>query len=150
MKIVFGCDHAGFKLKEAIFKFLKSKKHQIVDLGCDSPKQKVDYPDYARAVGEAVSLKKADLGILCCGTGIGMAISANKINRVRAAVVWNKRAAALAREHNGANVLCLGGRLLSARQAAQALSTFLSTKPSQEPRHKKRIEKISEMEQGGK
>ena len=148
MKIVFGCDHAGFKLKAAIFDFLRSKKHQVIDLGCAGPKQKVDYPDYAQVVGEAVSSKKADFGILCCGTGIGMCISANKVKGVRAAVVWDKKSAGLAKEHNWANVLCLGGRLLSARQAAQALSSFLTAKPSQEPRHKKRIGKIVEMEQG--
>lgn len=146
MRVAFGCDHAGFALKESVINFLEKKKHQVLDVGCRDFKPRVDYPDYARKVSRLVSSKKAQIGILCCGTGIGMSISANKIRGIRAAVVWNKNSARLAKEHNWANVLCLGGRLLSARQAINALDCFLSAKASHEPHHQSRIKKISSME----
>lgn len=146
MRIAFGCDHAGFKLKEPLAKFLKRKGHQVIDFGCWGTEPRVDYPDYAKTVAFAVRDKKANLGILCCGTGIGMSIVANKVKGIRAAVVWDAKTASLAKEHNQANVLCLGGRLVRARIALQALKAFFKSLPSREPRHKKRIQKIHQME----
>src|SRR5579872_5150212 len=114
MRLAIGSDHAGFGLKEKIIPWLRSPEggsHQIVDLGPATP-ERCDYPDYAAKVSRAVAQKRASKGILMCGTGIGMAIAANKIHGVRAGVVWNQTAAALAAEHNGANVICLPARMV--------------------------------------
>lgn len=118
----------------------------MLNFGCDNDQTRVDYPDYAKSVALAVHRKKADMGVLCCGTGIGMSIAANKIPGIRAAVVWNQRSATLAKEHNAANILCLSGRLLSIPQAKRSLLAFLSAEVSTEPRHKKRIKKIAALE----
>ncbi|MEK7288183.1 MAG: ribose 5-phosphate isomerase B [Elusimicrobiota bacterium] len=147
MKIAVGADHAGWKLKEAVKRRLEQKGIGVEDLGCQNPEQKVDYPDYASRVAKAVAAKQAALGVLCCGTGIGMSISANKIHGVRASVVWDRRSARLAREHNDANVLCLGGRMIPVRRALSMLDAFLRTSPSGEPRHRRRIKKIRRLEQ---
>src|SRR5260221_9887169 len=108
MKIVVGSDHAGFRLKTRLVPWLKSAaggRHQIRDMGCDS-QESCDYPDFAAAVGRVVGRGNAHRGILLCGTGMGMAMAANKIHGVRAAASWNPASAVLASEHNHANVLC--------------------------------------------
>ena len=109
MKIAVGADHGGFERKTEIVAFLQKLGHKVVDVGCYS-EESVDYPDYARKVAKAVSLNRAERGILVCGTGIGMCIAANKLAKIRAAVCWNVKTAKLAAEHNQANVLCLSGR----------------------------------------
>lgn len=144
MKIVVGADHGGFAAKERLIRALTQAKYSVSDLGTNS-EDSVDYPDYAVLVGQAVAGKKADRGVLLCGTGIGMAIAANKIPGVRAAVVWNKKTAVLAAEHNDANVLCLGARILSAPTIVRLVKQWLSTSFGGD-RHARRINKIRAIE----
>jgi ribose 5-phosphate isomerase B len=144
MKIALGADHAGFELKENVKKLLKENGADFVDFGTDSPAS-VDYPDYAKKVGEAVSHGVAKQGILVCGSGTGMAIAANKIHGVRAAVAWNEETARLAREHNNANILCLGSRTMPAETIPPIIKAWLSAK-FEGGRHNNRVGKISEME----
>ncbi|HZR29152.1 MAG TPA: ribose 5-phosphate isomerase B [Terriglobales bacterium] len=144
MKISLGADHAGFELKEKIKKLLVQQGLEVSDQGTLSS-ESVDYPDYARKVGEQVANRNADLGILVCGSGIGMAIAANKVHGVRAANVSSEYEAQLSREHNDANVLALGARLLSDQNAFQIIQKWLET-PFAGGRHQRRVEKISQIE----
>jgi ribose 5-phosphate isomerase B len=145
MNIAFGCDHAALDHRDTIVRYLKSLGHTVMDYGCEGAVS-CDYPDKAAAVAEAVAGGKAERGILICGTGIGMSIAANKYNGVRAAVVWNEQTAALASEHNAANVLCLGARFASAEQMVQWIDIWIKTPPSQEERHRRRVQKIAAIE----
>ncbi len=140
MRIVIGSDHAGFLRKKEILNYLTGKGHRVVDVGCYS-EESCDYPDYAKKVGRAVSLGKADRGILICGTGIGMAMTANKFKSVRAAVCWTPRVAALASEHNWANVLCFSARFLSLKVGEKIVDAWLKT-PFAGGRHLRRLKKI--------
>ncbi len=126
MKIVIACDHGGYSLKEKLKVHLEEKGHEVEDYGTDSEKA-VDYPDYAKLVGLAIAEGKAEQGILICGTGIGMSIAANKIDGVRAALCDNCYSAQKAREHNDANVMCLGARVLGYGLAEQIVDTYLTT-----------------------
>jgi ribose 5-phosphate isomerase B len=144
MKIALGADHAGFELKEAIRQHLTINGVAVQDCGTTSP-ESVDYPDFARAVGEAVAARRADFGILVCGTGIGMAIAANKVPGIRAANVNTESEAMLCREHNDANVLTLGGRLLDQSAAFKIVDAGLRT-PFAGGRHQRRVDKITAME----
>ena len=144
MKVALGADHAGFELKEALSSYLTAAGHEVADLGTHST-QSTDYPDYAAAVGRAVSAGEAERGVLVCGTGIGMAIAANKVPGVRAANGYDLTSAHLARAHNDANVLTLGGRLLAAWKAQAILEEFLST-PFEEGRHRHRVGEIESLE----
>ena len=120
MKLLIASDHGGFALKSRIIDFLKSRKIQPEDLGSDSG-ESVDYPDYALKVAERVSKGDADTGVLVCGTGVGMCIAANKFRNVRAAVVSEAFSARMAKEHNNANILCLGGRVLEETGKAEEI-----------------------------
>jgi ribose 5-phosphate isomerase B len=144
MKIALGADHAGYELKNQIKAYLAAKGMDTVDLGTNSG-ESVDYPDYAQAVAERVSQEQADLGILVCGSGIGMAISANKISGIRAANVSSEYEAQMCREHNNANVLALGARILSAEQAKAIVDKWLATGFAG-GRHERRVEKIAALE----
>lgn len=144
MKIALGSDHAGFQLKEAIKKHLNSKSIEVEDLGTDDSEVSVDYPDYGRKVGEAVVSKEADLGIVVCGTGIGISIAANKVKGVRAALVYDQTTGRLAKEHNNANVIALGGRTTTDENAIKIVEAFLEA--NFQDRHQKRIDKITEGE----
>lgn len=144
MKIALGADHAGFELKEKIKQHLITQGFDLNDRGTDSS-ESVDYPDFARSVGEEVAAGKADWGILVCGAGIGMAIAANKVPGIRAANIHNEIEAQLSREHNNANVLALGGRMLDQATALRIVDRWLSTAFGG-GRHQRRIDKISEME----
>ena len=144
MRIALGADHAGFPLKETIKKELERAGHQVEDLGTNS-EASVDYPDYARAVGERVAGHEADRGILLCGTGIGMAISANKVPGIRAANVSDEFNARLSRQHNDANVLALGGRTVGPDLALSIVQTWLETK-FEGGRHGRRVAKIKELD----
>ena len=144
MKIAVGADHGGFLAKEALVRRLTSLGHQVEDLGTTSDVSS-DYPDHAAAVGKAVASGRAERGVLICGTGIGMAMAANKIPGVRAAVVWNETTAALAAEHNGANILCLGGRVLSPARLLRLVGIWLKT-PFGGGRHARRVQKIACLE----
>ena len=144
MKIALGADHAGYELKNQIKAHLAGKGIDTSDLGTNSG-ESVDYPDYAQAVAEQVCKGGSDLGILVCGSGIGMAISANKIDGIRAANVSTEYEAQMCREHNNANVLALGARILSPDQAMKIVDRWLATTFAG-GRHERRVEKISALE----
>jgi ribose 5-phosphate isomerase B len=144
MKIALGADHAGFELKEKIKQHLLKNGTQVHDLGTHST-ESVDYPDYARAVGDEVAGRRADWGILVCGAGIGMSIAANKVAGIRAAHLHSEIEAQLSREHNDANVLALGARLLDHDLALIIVDRWLGTAFAG-GRHAGRIEKISAIE----
>ena len=144
MKIALGADHAGFELKEKIKQHLRDRGFEVVDKGTDSP-QSVDYPDFARAVGESVAQGSSERGILVCGTGIGMSIAANKVPGIRAANVTTENEAQLSREHNNANVLALGARLLDEQAAMKIVDCWLAT-PFLAGRHANRVDKIMAIE----
>ena len=139
-KIFISSDHAGFNLKESIKLFLIKKKIPFNDLG---PKNdtRVDYPEYAHKVARKVSVNKKNVGILVCGSGIGMNITANKHKNIRAAQCFNLKSAKLSRLHNDANIITLGSRLLTKKNALNCVGTFLRTK-FEGGRHSKRIKKI--------
>ncbi len=126
MHVAFGADHAGFELKNKLLEFVEGLGHETVDLGT-SAAASVDYPDYATAVARAVSEGRARLGILVCGTGLGMAITANKFRDVRAVTCSEPFSARMAREHNDANVLALGARVVGVGLAREVVQVFLET-----------------------
>lgn len=154
MKLIVGSDHGGFKAKSSLILALRRDGHTVTDVGTFN-EDSADYPDYAVLVGRAVAAGKADRGLLICGTGIGMCIAANKIKGVRAAVVWTKETAILAAEHNGANVLCLGARVLSQSKINAFARIWLKTS-FEGGRHLRRLNKIAALDhrapsrQGGK
>ena len=139
-KIFISSDHAGFKLKEDIKYFLKKRKYSFIDLGPDND-NRVDYPDYAHSVAKKVKINKKYRGILICGSGMGMNIAANRHKNIRAAQCYNVKSTKLSRLHNDANIITLGSRLLSKKNALNCVSVFLKTK-FEGGRHSKRIKKI--------
>jgi len=141
MKIIIGSDHAGFKLKEDIKSYLKG--HDIEDLGTFS-EESVDYPSIGKKVAEKV-VKTNSTGILICGSGIGMCMVANKIKGIRAALCYDEYTTKVAREHNNANILCLGSRTKSAKDYKKIIKTFLTTDFSKEERHKRRVKEMDEL-----
>ena len=149
MIIVLAADHGGYELKNAIKEHLKGRlgpdgeKFKIADLGTNSS-DSVDYPDYGKACGEAVASGKGQLGIVCCGTGIGISIAANKIKGVRCALCTTAEMAALAKEHNNANVLALGGRTTTPELAIEIVDTWLDSE-FEGGRHARRTGKLDEM-----
>lgn len=144
MKVVIGSDHAGFLMKENLKKHLQSKNIEVVDVGTNS-EQSVDYPVFGKKVGEEVVSGQYDFGIVVCGTGIGISIAANKVKGVRAALVHDTETARLAREHNNANVLAIGGRNTDFTLATEILDSFINAKF--EDRHQKRLDLITKMEE---
>jgi len=144
MKIAIGCDHAGFELKEKIKKLLKELNHDYKDFGTNSG-ESVDYPDFALKVAECVASKVCDRGILICGSGIGMSMSANKVPGVRAALCSNTEMAKLSREHNDANVLTMGARLIDGDTAKEIVKVWLKTEFLGE-RHLRRVNKMKDIE----
>ena len=146
MKIAIGSDHAGLQLKEEIKRFLESQQIECHDLGTET-KDSVDYPDYAAAVTHGVVKGEYDRGILVCGTGIGMSIAANKVPGIRAALCADHFSAKASREHNDANVLCLGERVIGAGVALEIVDIWIKTEFSG-GRHQKRLDKIIAMERG--
>lgn len=145
LHIALGADHAGFELKEKVRRYLESKGYAVEDFGTASP-DSVDYPDFAEKVAMRVAAQQAGFGVLVCGTGLGMAMSANKVPGVRAATCNDTLSAQLARSHNNANVLALGGRLTDEATAQKILDTWLST-PFAGGRHARRVDKISALDQ---
>ena len=133
-------DHAGFNLKEDIKNHLINKNISIFDIGPYND-HSVDYPDYAKKLGNRIKLKKSDVGILVCGSGTGMAISANKIKSIRAAVCYNTRSTRLSRQHNNANIIALGSRLTKQKLSLKLVENFLKTK-FKGGRHLRRVKKI--------
>lgn len=141
MTIYLGSDHAGYELKTQVVTFLKSLNHNVIDLGTNGL-ESVDFPDYANLVCEKLKTDKAAKGILICGSGQGMSMRANKFEHIRAALVYNDEIAKLSREHNDANVICIGSRFASTQNAENWIKIFLSTDFS-EGRHRQRVDKIS-------
>ena len=139
-KICIASDHAGYDLKEKIKDYLTNKSFSVIDLGPYSSVS-VDYPDYAKKVAKRLFLKKSDAGILICGSGTGMAITANKFKGIRAAQCYNKSSTALSRQHNNSNIICLGSRMIKYKDALKYVTYFLNTK-FEGGRHQKRIKKI--------
>ena len=143
-KIAVGWVHAGYALKSELVGYLEELGYETLDLGANSH-DRVDYPDYGAAVGRAITEGKADLGVLVCGSGIGIGIAANKISGVRAATVHDVTSAHLAREHNNANIICFGERLIGPEIARESLVAFLNAE-FQGGRHAERVLKISDLE----
>lgn len=141
MNIVIGADHGGYELKERVVQWLKDNGHVVTNVGCDSS-DSVDYPDYAGKVVEEIINGSAERGILVCGTGIGMSIAANRNYGIRAANCFDKNTAILSREHNNANVLCLGARVLAEEVVLEMIEVWLSTDFAG-GRHLTRIAKFS-------
>ena len=144
MKIAIGADHAGFALKEELRAALEAKGLDVVDFGTHSS-ESTDYPDYASAVAHAVAKGETDRGILVCSTGVGMAMAANKVDGVRAALAFNTDEVQLTRRHNDANVLTMGARYNNLQQAGEMVDVFLNT-PFDGGRHQRRIDKIAGLE----
>lgn len=148
MRIAIGSDHAGYEQKQQLIEFLKELGHEVSDYGCDSP-ERVDYPDYAVKVAHAVAQSDADRGVLICGTGIGMALSADKVAGVRAANITTPEFADLARRHNDLNVITLSGRFVSLEANERILKVFLASE-FEGGRHARRVAKIMELDQSEK
>ncbi len=144
MKIAIGCDHGGYLLKQEVIEHLKKRKIEVTDVGCDVPIS-CDYPVYARKVTDLVLGKEVDLGILVCGTGIGMSMAANKEKGIRAAVCHDNFSAKATREHNDANVLCMGARVVGPGLALMIVDTFLDTEFSGDERHIRRLSMFSDL-----
>lgn len=140
MKLYAGSDHAGFALKQRLIEEARALGHEVVDLGPESA-ERVDYPDYGAKVGQAVTGDPGSMGLLCCGSGIGIGIAANKVSGVRAATVWDETSARLCRQHNDANVISIGERLVAEARAVEMLKIFLSTE-FEGGRHQGRVDKI--------
>ena len=147
MRIALGCDHGGFEHKNAIAEHLKTRGFEICDFGIyeNTP---VDYPDIALKVASSIVKKENDLGILVCGTGIGMSLAANKVKGIRAAACSDHFSAKYTRLHNNANILCLGGRVIGVGTALELTDLFVDTE-FEGGRHQNRINKITEIENGG-
>ena len=143
-RIAIGSDHAGFLVKETIRKYLEAGGYAVDDQGTTS-EESVDYPDYGKAVGERVASNQPDFGVAVCGSGIGISIAANKVRGIRAALAHDVTTARLAREHNDANVLALGGRIVTAEAAVEMVETFLTT-AYLGGRHQRRLDKIAQIE----
>ena len=139
-KICISSDHAGYNLKEYIKSYLVKKEIFLIDLGPFESKS-VDYPDYAKKIARRVAAKRSDVGILVCGSGTGMAISANKIKGIRAAVCYNAKSTRLSRQHNNANIIALGSRLTKKNEVMKLIKIFFNTK-FQGGRHLRRVKKI--------
>lgn len=146
--IALGCDHGGINLKRAIIEYLDKNSIEYKDFGCYTD-DSVDYPIYAYKVATAVANGEFEKGILCCGTGIGISIAANKVKGIRAAVVSNEFGAEMTRRHNNANILCMGGRVTNEKDAVKFADIFLNTPFSgDEERHIRRVQMLNDIENG--
>jgi ribose 5-phosphate isomerase B len=143
MKIALASDHAGFELKEILIKELEEKGHNVSDYGTYS-NESIDYADFAYVAARSVAEHNYNFGIIICGSGVGVSITANKVKGIRAANCCNNEIAALARQHNDANILCLGARFVTVEDAIEMVDTFMNTK-FEGGRHQRRIEKIHDL-----
>jgi ribose 5-phosphate isomerase B len=143
-KIFLGSDHAGYQYKNRIKEYLVAQGEEVIDLGAFN-EESIDYPDIAQEVGEKIRENSGAMGVLVCGSGIGVSIAANKMAGVRAALCHNDYTAQMAREHNDANVLALGSRVIDEAVALSAVDTFLKTPFSNEERHIKRVQKLNQV-----
>jgi ribose 5-phosphate isomerase B len=144
VRVSLGADHAGFVLKEAVKEHLVTAGHEVKDFGTAS-EESVDYPDYGAPAARAVARGDTDVGVLVCGSGVGMSMVANKVDGVRAALAWHPEIARLSRQHNDANVLCLPARFLGIEQALEIVDVWLDA-PFEGGRHDRRVEKIMRTE----
>lgn len=142
--IAIANDHSACEFRKPIIKYLLENNYEVLDLGT-SACQSVNYPDYGLKMAQAIVAKKADFGILICGTGIGISIAANRVPGVRAALCYEQETVILAREHNDANVLALGARIIASEKAVDLVKTFLLTPASSDPRHKNRVCQLDEI-----
>ena len=142
MRVAVASDHGGYKLKEKVKEYLESRDIDVIDLGTNS-EESVDYPEYGRACAKAVAGGEADRGIVCCGTGIGISIAANKVSGIRCGLCTNVEMAKLTRQHNDANMLAMGGRIIDAETAMAITEAFIDTE-FEGGRHQRRIDKIEE------
>lgn len=149
MRIVVACDHAGFPLKDEVIAVVQAAGHDVLDLGTYS-QEPVDYPDIVDRAGRAIVAKKADRGILICGSGVGACVAANKIKGIYASVCHDTYSAHQSVEHDNLNMLCLGGRIIGAALAKEIVQSFLNAKFSGEERHLRRVQKIQLIEKYGK
>ncbi len=145
MTIAIGADHAGYALKDRLAAWLREQGHQVLDLGTSSA-DPVDYPDYAKAVGEAVVSRRAELGVLCCGSGVGASMAANKIAGIRAALCHDMFSAHQSREDDDANVLCLGPRVIGPELAMDIVRAWIAARFSGAERHQRRLAKMAQLE----
>src|SRR5437660_5973262 len=146
MRIAVGFDHRGVHLRETVFEAIAGLGHEIVDLGTDSPTPRIDYPDKAREVGEAIRGGEAERGVLVCGSGVGASVAASKLAGIRAAVCHDTYSAHQGVEHDNMNVLCLGSEVVGAELAAELVRVFLGARFDGGERYVRRLEKIEEME----
>jgi RpiB/LacA/LacB family sugar-phosphate isomerase len=145
MRIAVGADHAGYPLKVQVVQFLEEQGHEVTDLGTHSI-DPVDFPEYAKRVGQAVQLGKADRGVLVCGSGVGACVAANKLRGIRAALCHDTYTAHQGVEHDDVNVLCLGGRVVGSALAYDILRSWLTARYLGTGRHKRRVDQILEIE----
>ena len=146
MKIAIGTDHRGLRLVDFITRLLESEGHVVADFSPPAGTESADYPDFAEQVAHAVARREAERGILSCGTGIGMSIAANKVPGIRAAVCWDVFSARRSREHNDANVLCIGSDIIAEDLAEQIIRVWIETE-HEGGRHQRRVRKIHEIEE---
>jgi ribose 5-phosphate isomerase B len=146
-RVALAADHAGFELKERMAGFLKEAGFEVVDLGT-SNREPADYPDFARAIGEALREGKAERGILICGSGVGACVAANKMKNIRAGLCHDTYSAHQGVEHDDINVLCLGSRVIGEELAKELVSAFLAARFTGEERHRRRLDKIKALEKG--
>ena len=147
MKVALAADHAGFELKEKMAAYLKGAGFEVMDLGTGD-QEPVDYPDFALAIGEALRERRAERGILICGSGVGACVAANKINGIRAGLCHDNYSAHQGVEHDDMNVLCLGARVIGEELAKELISAFLAARFTGEQRHRRRLAKIQAIENG--
>lgn len=145
MKVAVGCDHGGFDLKGVIIDFLKKEGHEVIDLGTNS-KEPCDYPDFSLAVGKCVAEKKADRGIILCGSGVGASVAANKVPGVRAGLCHDTFSAHQGKEDDDTNVLCMGARVIGPQLALEVLKAWMHAEFSGAERHVRRLQKVLKIE----
>ena len=146
MRIAVGADHAGYPLNERVIEELRGAGHEVIDFGTHDGSVPDDYPDYAKQIGEAVQSGAADIGILVCGSGVGVAMAANKLRGIRAAFCGDTYSAHQSREHDDCNVLCLGARVTGVELALDIVRLFVAAKFTGEERHRRRLAKVKALE----
>jgi RpiB/LacA/LacB family sugar-phosphate isomerase len=147
MKVVVGSDHAGFELKEQVTDFVRELGHEVMDIGTDNSTDSVDYPDYAESVGKAIAEKRAERGILICGSGVGASVAANKLPGIRAGLCHDTYSAHQGVEHDDMNVLVMGGRIIGPELARELVRAYLSAQFTNEERHLRRLAKTRTLEE---
>ena len=150
MRVAVGMDHGGYPLKEFILEELRKEGHEAVDVGAFNLDPADDYPDFSRAVGEAILSGQAERGVLVCGSGVGAAVAASKMKGIRASVCHDHYSAHQGVEHDNMNVLCLGARIIGPELAADLIRAFLAAQFSGEARHVRRLKEVGEIEEAGR